>query len=53
MNVKILSGQSMGAASKLQNVVPVYYLDFKLEPGASHTQEVFLFINFVKCMNIS
>ena len=43
VHVKILCGESMGAKSPWKNKVPVYYLDFKLEPGASHIQEVILF----------
>lgn len=40
VHVKILCGESMGSKSSFNNIVPVYYLDFKLEPQASHTQEV-------------
>ena len=40
VKVKILAGESMGVKSSFQNVVPVWYLDFKLAPGAEHIQEV-------------
>ena len=38
--VKIISGESMGVKSTVYTRTPTMYLDFKLDKGASFTQEV-------------
>ncbi|KAI6652091.1 Pirin-like isoform X2 [Oopsacas minuta] len=38
--VAVIAGKAMGIESKVYTTTPIYYLDFKLQPGASHFQEI-------------
>ncbi|XP_072287459.1 pirin isoform X1 [Pyxicephalus adspersus] len=40
VTVTVISGESMGIKSKVYTRTPTLYLDFKLEKGAKHIQEV-------------
>ena len=38
--VKVVAGQSLGVRAVIDTVQPVYYLHFKMEPGAQHRQSI-------------
>ncbi len=40
VNVKIIAGSSMGVTSSVYTRTPMMYLDFKLDPGTSFSQQV-------------
>ena len=40
VRVSVIAGKAMGIESKVLTRTPVYYLDFELQPGSAHFQEV-------------
>ena len=38
--VKVIAGESLGVSAVIDTALPVYYLHFKMEPGAQHCQDI-------------
>ena len=40
VSVKVIAGESYGVQANIETMTPIYYLDVKMEPGASYTQTI-------------